>query len=250
MKPALPVIRGIIARRILVNFRVKPGALAPLLPAPFRPKLVRGWGMAGICLIRLEALRPRFLSAVPGLTSENAAHRIAVEWNEGDTRREGVFLPRRDTNSRLNRLAGGRVFPGAHHPAKFECAESANRFKVELRSEDGETIVRVAARIADAWPDGSVFGSLGEASDFFAAGSCGWSPRAGEDHLEGMELRTGGWRVEPLIVERLETSYFQAPTRFPTGSVEYDCALLMRGIPHEWHALGTMETKEIGTCAR
>ena len=57
----IPVIRGIIDRRILVNFRVDPDVLARFLPAPFRPKLVNGTGMAGVCLIRLKSIRPRFL---------------------------------------------------------------------------------------------------------------------------------------------------------------------------------------------
>jgi hypothetical protein len=45
----IPVIRGVIDRRILVNFRVDPDVLARFLPAPFRPKLVNGAGMAGVC---------------------------------------------------------------------------------------------------------------------------------------------------------------------------------------------------------
>ena len=75
----IPVIRGIIDRRILVNFRVNPDVLARFLPAPFRPKLVNGAGMAGVCLIRLKNIRPRFLPSFLGISSENAAHRIAVE---------------------------------------------------------------------------------------------------------------------------------------------------------------------------
>src|ERR1051326_1862789 len=98
----IPVIRGLIDRRILVNYRVDPDVLTKILPAPFRPKLVNGAGMAGVCLIRLKKIRPRFLPSFLGISSENAAHRIAVEWeNDGETK-EGVFIPRRDTSSRLN----------------------------------------------------------------------------------------------------------------------------------------------------
>ena len=57
----IPVVRGVIDRRILVNYRIEPGILAPLLPAPFRPKVIRGVGMVGICLIRLKGVRPSFL---------------------------------------------------------------------------------------------------------------------------------------------------------------------------------------------
>lgn len=242
MRPCLhlPVMRGVIDRRMLVNFRCDPAALARLVPAPFRLKLVRGRGMAGICLIRLKELRPRWLSLPLGFNSENAAHRIAVEWNENGARREGVFIPRRDTDSRLNRLAGGRLFPAVHHFARFDVWESLNRFKVEMRSEDGGTRVRVTARVAEEWPAGSVFPTLDEASAFFAAGSLGWSAGSRPGELDGLELESFDWRMEPLIVERVESSFFDNPDIFPPGAVEFDCAMLMRGIRHEWHARGRM----------
>jgi hypothetical protein len=53
--------------------------------------------------------------------------------------------------------------------------------------------------------------------------------------LDGIELRTHGWRVEPLQVDDVQSSYFSDETRFPRGSVEFDCALVMRNVGHEWH---------------
>ena len=66
----IPVVRGVIDRRILVNFRVDPEVLARVLPKPFRPKLAHGAGMAGVCLIRLKQIRPRFFPAFLGISSE------------------------------------------------------------------------------------------------------------------------------------------------------------------------------------
>lgn len=40
----LPLIEGEIERRLLVNYRVDPEAMARQLPAPFRPQLVGGGG--------------------------------------------------------------------------------------------------------------------------------------------------------------------------------------------------------------
>src|SRR5438309_1155550 len=131
----IPVVRGIIDRRILVNYHVDPDVLAPLLPAPFRPKVVHGVGMVGICLIRLKQARPRFVPSWLGVSSENAAHRTAVEWDEDGTVREGVYIRRRDTNSRLNALAGGWLFPGLQYHARFTVRETADRFEVALRSD-------------------------------------------------------------------------------------------------------------------
>src|SRR5262245_37618023 len=115
----IPVIRGVIDRRILVNYHVDPDVLSPLLPPPFRPKVVHGFGMVGICLIRLKKVRPTFLPSWFGISSENAAHRTAVEWDENGALRGGVYVRRRDTDSRLNAWAGGRLFPGVHHHARF-----------------------------------------------------------------------------------------------------------------------------------
>jgi hypothetical protein len=236
----LPAMRGIIERRILVNFRCDPATLERRLPKPFRPKLIHGWGMAGICLIRLRQIRPAFLPMPGGLTSENAAHRMAVEWEESGKRKEGVFIPRRDTNSLLNRLAGGRLFPGVHHAAEFRVWETGSRFKLEMRSADRETFVRVAARVADTLPSGSVFKSLAEASEFFQAGALGWSSRPESSECDGMELRSDSWRLEPLLVERVESSFFSNTDWFPPGSAEFDSAFLMREIEHEWHARGRL----------
>jgi hypothetical protein len=231
----IPVIRGVIDRRILVNFRADPGVLATILPAPFRPKLVNGAGMAGVCLIRLKHIRPRFLPSLLGVSSENAAHRIAVEWDQHGQTKEGVFIPRRDTSSRLNTLVGGRLFPGLHHHAAFKVQEEGDRFKVELDSDDGRTHLLVDGHVAQELPGTSVFNSLEAASDFFERGALGYSVTAREGQFDGLELRSLRWRVQPLAVERVQSSFFEDRALFPPGSVEFDCALLMRGIDHEWH---------------
>ena len=81
MKLRLPVITGTIARRMLVNFRTDPEVVRHFLPARFRPKIVNGVVLIGICLIRLENMRPKDLPAFCGFNSENGAHRIGCEFH-------------------------------------------------------------------------------------------------------------------------------------------------------------------------
>ncbi len=240
----LPAVRGVIERRLLVNFRRAPDSLSRILPAPFRPKLVHGYGMAGICLIRLGGIRPAFLPALAGLSSENAAHRIAVEWDEAGRTREGVFIPRRDTDSLLNRLAGGRVFPGVHHAAQFQVWETGERFKVEMRNDDGTAFVRVLARVNESLPAQSVFRSLAEASDFFRSGALGWSARPQPGEFDGLELRCDAWQMQSLAVEHIESSFFSDRALFPSGSSKFDSAFLMRNLTHSWHARGRLKFLE------
>jgi Uncharacterized conserved protein (COG2071) len=233
----IPAIRGIIDRRMLVNYRVDADVLARLLPPPFRPKTIHGVGMAGICLIRLKSVRPKFSPSWLGVASENAAHRAAVEWDDNGLTRKGVYIFRRDTSSRLNALAGGRVFPGSHHHAAFTVDESGDQLSIALMSDDGFTCIAVRGRQTGAWPNDSVFDSLQNASAFFEAGSVGFSPTTSPARFQGVELECQNWQVNALDVEHVESSFFDETRRFPKGSIEFDCALLMRGIKHEWHGV-------------
>jgi hypothetical protein len=241
----IPVLRGLIDRRILVNFRIDPEVLARFLPPPFRPQLVEGMGMAGICLIRLKQLRPRWLPAFAGIASENAAHRIAVGWDDGGEKRWGVYIPRRDSSSRLNWLAGGRLFPGVHHFSRFRIDESGEEYSVEVSNGDG-TRVAVAGRVARDLPDETVFPSLSQASEFFARGALGYSATGRSGVFDGLELRTLNWHVEPLAVHRVASSFFEDRSVFPAGSVHFDCALLMRNLEHEWHGRERLTCRDTG----
>jgi hypothetical protein len=236
----IPVIRGRIDRRILVNFRVDADVLARQLPTPFRPKLVKGKGMAGVCLIRLKNIRSRFMPSFLGMASENAAHRIAVEWDQNGETKEGVFIPRRDTSSRLNTLVGGRLFPGVHNHAAFRVREQDDNYRIELNSDDHRTHLLVEGHVTQELPVGSVFASVKEASDFFERGSLGYSVTGEAGQFDGLELQSFNWRVQPLAVEKVESSFFGDQKLFPPGSVKFDCALLMRGIEHEWHGRGRL----------
>ena len=238
----LPTIHGLIDRRILVNYRVDPDILARLLPRPFRPKLVGEFGMAGICLIRLRDIRPHYVPAFLGISSENAAHRIAVTWDKCGQTREGVFIPRRDSSSRLNGLAGGRLFPGMYNHAQFTTAEYGDDFSVAMESDDRRTRVVVNGQIAKALPADSVFASLDEASAFFERGSLGYSATRDRGRFDGLELRSRVWRVEPLALDRVESSFFEDRRLFSAQAIRFDCALVMRDIPHEWHAHEQLES--------
>ena len=55
-----------------------------------------------------------------------------------------------------------------------------------------------------------------------------------------MVLKTDAWSVAPLAVERAYSSYFEDATKFPPGSLRFDCALVMRNIPHEWETASEM----------
>lgn len=233
----LPAIQGVIERRILVNYRIDPDVLSQILPSPFRPKLHNGFGIGGVCLIRLKDERPVFVPAALGFGSENAAHRFAVEWEQDGSVHEGVFVHRRDTSSRLSTALGGRLFPGDQHHAKFDVTERDDKYIVSMISRDGASRVMVSGKIADALPESSVFSSVDEASTFYERGSVGFSSTDDPTVFDGIELQTKSWKVEPLEVDCVESSMFDDVSIFPEGTASFDHALLMRDTDHEWHSL-------------
>jgi hypothetical protein len=232
----IPRLASVVERRLLVNYRVDPDVVARLLPAPLRPRLVNGWAVAGICLIRLGQLRPARLPGRFGLRSENAAHRVAVEW-DGAT---GVYIPRRDSASTLTVLAGGRLFPGEHHAARFDVHETAETVRVGFTSNDGTVKVCVDVRAAQRFQGSELFPDLARASAFFRAGAAGYSATRAGDRLDGLELHTDAWHVEPTDIQSAHSTFFTDEDRFPPGSAILDCALLMRDVPVTWRALPSL----------
>ena len=228
-------VQGLMSRRVLLNYRIDPDVLRRVLPSPFRPKLYDGVGMGGICMIRFKNLRPRFFPEWFGLGSENAAHRIAVEWEQDGELYEGVYVPRRDTNSVINSLVGGRLFPGIFSRSTFKVDERRGKVSVSIVRQDGGREIDFAGKIADEMPASSVFPSLDAATEFFLRGSTGYSKAGKEGHYHGMELECIAWGIRPMVVETAESCFFGDIERFPRGAVELDCALLMNDIEHRWH---------------
>ena len=228
---------SVIERRLLVNYRVDPEVAAGLLPSPLRPQLVNGWAVAGICLIRLGRLRPSWVPGWAGLRTENAAHRVAVEWDGVGGRQAGVYIPRRDSDSVTTVLAGGRFFPGEHHRASFDVRETARELHVAFVRTDRTAHVSVDVRVSQRLRGSVLFADLREASDFFRAGSAGFSPTRDSGKLDGLEMRADRWIVEPTEVRAVCSSYFGDVRLLPPGSATIDCALLMRDIPVTWAAV-------------
>jgi hypothetical protein len=231
----MPSIRGVIKRRLLVNFRVDPEVIQRLLPAGLSPKLQGDHAIAGICLIRLEQIRPSLIPWPVGLSGENAAHRVAVRWRDAaGADREGVYIPMRHTNSSLILMVGGRIFPGVHKRATFDVADTGTDIDISIRATAGDMDVALRGKSAEQLPPGSAFPSLGAASEFFRGGSVGYSPGRDRGRLEGLKLVSPKWRVDPLDISEVRSSWLSDTSRFPAGSTEFDCALVMRDIAHHW----------------
>lgn len=224
----VPSLAATIERRLLVNYRVTPSVAQSLLPPGLRPQLVDGEAVAGVCLLRLGALRPAWFAPAVGWGAENAAHRIAVEWDDHNGTHTGVYIPERHSASWLPVAVGGRLFPGVHHHARFAGEETVDRIRVEMTATS--TRVRADVAVTDRF-DSGLFETLAEASAFFQKGSTGWSPGHDGTTLQGLTLATTRWSVEPGEAITIESSFFDA---LPPGAAQLDSVLVMRDVPITW----------------
>jgi hypothetical protein len=229
----IPKIKGLIDRRILINFTADPKFVEKIIPFPFRPKIYKEKAIVGICLIRLKSVRPKGLPEFLGVSSENGAHRIAVEWDENGKVKEGVYIPRRDTSLKLNTLLGGRLFPGKHHLANFNVDEKDDKYHIDFTSSDS-TNISIDAVEAKTFDKTSIFETLKNVSDFFEKGAVGYSPN--NKKFDGLRLKAYKWEVRPLTVEQVKSSFFEDESVFPKGSIKFDNALIMTKIEHEWQS--------------
>ncbi len=226
-------INCLIERRLLVSYRIDPERVTTLVPRPFRPQVVNDHAIGGVCFIRMSGLRPARLPAAAGLTTENVAHRFAVEWDDEHGSHTGVYIPRRETSSRITAALGASIFPGAYHLARFDVSESPDMIRIGVRSRDRAVSLSVAAEPTTVL-DSSLFASLDEATGFFRRGALGFSPSAADCCLDGVELHSTSWAARPMTISAMNSSLFDNPATFPDGTCTLDSAMLMTNITARW----------------
>lgn len=224
----MTVVRGVRAhlrRRLLVTYRIDPEVARAIVPAPLRPQLVAGHALGGFCVLGLDAIRPRWMPGALGLRSENAAHRIAVEWDEGDQTCSGVYILERHSTAWHAVLFGGRLFPGVHRRARFTIDESGDRYAMTMDAK-GERL-EADVEVGGDWQS-DLFPTVEAASDFYRSGRVGWSRGVDGSTLEAVTLAADGWAVEPARIHRVHSSFFES---LRPGSAALDHVVVMRDLP-------------------
>ena len=229
---------GTMARRMLVNWRIEPEAARRVLPGVVRPKLVDGYAIAGLCLVRLERMRLAYWPPWIGLASENVAARMGIEWDSPTGLRQGVLIFRRDTASRSNAFFGPHFGYGVHSPAAISVNTAPGRIDIAMASGDGFHTADLSASDAPAIMPGSLFGTLEQAATFFRGGECGYSPTDRPGHWHGVGLRLGRWDLVPMAIRRARSSWIES---WFGAAATLDSAFIMRNIEHTWRHIGSEE---------
>jgi hypothetical protein len=221
-----PAVRGVVGRRLLVNYRVELEKLDTVLSEPFRGREVgeTGMGIGSICLTRVENARPRFAPEFFGVSAETATHRVyARVERSGD---HCIYVPRRDVSSRFHALLFGSLLPTEFEQGEFQ--EMENGRKHQIRVECGKEIVGVEFHEAerDGVGDDSVFYSVESASTFLCDGGTEYDLTG--DVYSGVETVPQERGLKPVEVDEVRSSFFEK-----LGG-KFDSAFRAENVEHVW----------------
>jgi hypothetical protein len=225
---------GIMARRLLVNWRVPVDIATRVLPAGTRPKIIAGHAVAGLCWVRLQQLRPVGIPAPIGLSSENLAVRIAIEWDGGT----GALIFRRDTASRLLAFTAARSNFGHHHLGTFHAHDDGRTTRISASGfADGHTHDTAVSSIELAPNPESVFANLSAADAFFSGCSRGYSPGRTPGTFVGLCLHLHQWNFQQVRILSAHSSLIDSLFQ---GRAVLDSAFIMRNLRHTWTPMPAM----------
>ena len=233
-----------IRERLLIYHRVEPDALRALLPEGLEPSLQRGYALVGICHTRLESTPSRWFPRWSSTADQLAYHTLV----EGHTRlerqaegaprlngstlvgaRPGIWVLRRETSSwlRARSLRSERAECGL---ARFEVERDTWHTRLRVRAGSVEELY-VNAEPCDRLR-GSVFASTIEAEEFLARRAL-LHDLAGPPSPESDELGLdrGRWRLEPLSLVELRSSFLEDTRRFPCDAIQLDSAFRLSRTP-------------------
>lgn len=225
---------GILEDTVLLNFRTDPNVLKRLLPAPFVPRLVDGYGLVGILMFKMRDLACETNMGLPSPPSDHVLYRVAVSWQQGTRTHHGMYLLRHEVNTRLPvRQRKRGLFPVAAQPVRWHKAPEAGKFEWSLQTRN-RTRLKVQARLAAYFPPGSVFDSLDQASVFFQKERAAIAPRFQKSVFANTRFLPLNWAVKPLFIESLQTDMDQLGNLFPKGHIFFDSGLIWPQIPCKW----------------
>lgn len=223
---------GTLDRRILILYRMTPGAPQSLLPNSLRPAEVQNWSLAGIAFVRRNIARARLLHASLAAW-QTAVHFVLVHDRTDDAQRLAAWVTRRDCSARWPSWPGAR---GARHHARFQVTERGNGIDLLGDSDDRAMHVALKADLVPVHPEGSLFRSTDQARQ------CLWEPLTALG-LTGESPGPGGTaqvRFQPLKARLVEASVFEGLAREAGTRVEFDSAYWLRDDELSWAGQGTL----------
>lgn len=213
---------GHLVRRIMINYRVELSVIRERLPTPFQPRVIGGYGVAGLdwCWLVPKSRWRRKASLM-------LCHRIEAMVPHDNRQRVGAYVLRCDVAPTIGSTSLRTIFPAVTHrtPLSWEVTEDGVHHLRMGRRQHPQ--IQIRAQESHRFPFDTIMSELDLASAFFERGKAWFAPKYGRTLFAQRNWVFDQWHVHPLRIDRLEAPYFRRVMRLPKRACFFDHALLM-----------------------
>lgn len=234
--PKHPVPMTTVFRRcLLLNYALKPEALAAVLPAGVEPDVWHGRAWLSVVAGDLRRMRPAGVPPALGVTYRQIVYRAVVRCGG----RRGVYFLRSDADSAIMNVGGNLMSFFRFHRADIAWTEDDLGLRVRVGSRDGTADLDLALGSGDeaGLPRGSAFGDLAEAKGCLVELYTAFHPRAHQGRVDVVRIRREDWRLTLPPVLEARCAYLDGTGPFPAGGAALDSVFAVRDLPYHWYRL-------------
>ena len=246
--PWLTAVQTCWIDALSVNYRVRPDALAALLPPPLEPEVHKGHGWVQVLVSSLRDMRPQGMPALFGTCFYQASYRAAVQYRTRDgARRRGGYFVRSETNHPVMRAVGNALAEFKFHDfgaAEMVMLRDGPRLTVGVDPEpefpSGRLVTVVDTRPLPSAPPGSCWSSLAELHEPLVECYDALGVDAEHGHLYVLTIDRDPWNARFVEPQEVYSEYFD---RGPLGggAAELDSVLHLEECRYRWRPLRRVE---------
>ena len=234
--PSIP--RTVVAHmreRYIVNFRLKPEALARHLPVPWlQPQVVNGWSALSFCILKLNDLTLWPIPSIFGFSTLSCAYRVGVIDMSGDAPEPSVYVTDRNADLPVVIRTAPLLLADAIPALKGHVRTGHGGTSISLTYMDGQPLFSGEMTTVPAFSS-SVFGTLDDFAAFIKAGVSSYTPSVLPDALARVDLYKEDVEYRPLQA-KVEVNSLDGV--WPDAGLEYDSAVFASGAKYMWSYRG------------
>jgi len=199
-----------------------------------QPREIKGCGVAGIGLARRRGV-PSVWLPDRFSTFHQAVHFVLAMRTGPDRSHSGVVITRSDTSSRLQVwMAEHGLMRQRQQHARFRVAETREAIECVGESDDHRMRLALKGRVVRWLPRHSLFASVAQALDLLRQDLEDLGLTVPDAPLGGGRRGTRRCRLQPLALERLESSWFGDSPLATGGALQLDSGFWIRDEELVW----------------
>ncbi len=226
----------------LVNFAVRPDALARRLPAHLKPDIYEGRGYVSVVIAEMSKMRPAFFPEALGFTYNQVVYRAVVRCGA----ERGVTFLRSDADSPLMVAAGNALTFFRFNRADISWRASEGRLAFSLApSASIPGSIRADYDLSgatDRLPATSAFRDLSTAQQFLTELYAAFGAQRADGRVEVVRILRTPWESAVVYDRSAIYEAMSSGLLFRSGEATLDSVFYVQALAYHWQRLALEAT--------